>query len=209
MGDDGASEGTHEAFPISYRIHSMLPQPESHRGGIQAAARGDENVSREIDNGQGRKPSTTALVSLSDPLIPAHLGAGYARRTKTAVRIPIATAPPLVEQAQRLLMKIWPQTGEIEAIVLEVSEFEEPAQLSFAEFNRLDQVGTLGGMSAGRMQILTQQEQILVARYGEAFRHVTHMDPGNILAERRFRWQPGLRRQSGSDKSRKKGRRRS
>jgi hypothetical protein len=33
----------------------------------------------------------------------------------------------------------------------------------------------------------------LTARYGDApFRHVAHLDPGNVLTERRFRWQAGL-----------------
>jgi hypothetical protein len=49
-------------------------------------------------------------------------------------------------------------------------------------------------MSTGRLQALLRQEQILTARYGGApFCHVAQVDPDNVLAERRFRWQPGLR----------------
>jgi hypothetical protein len=97
-------------------------------------------------------------------------------------------------------MQSWPQReGEeeshrkLQAIELEISEFEAPAQLSFAEFNRLDQTGTLGGISADRRQTLAEQEQALAARYGDTpFRHVGHFDPGNILTERRFYWKNGL-----------------
>ena len=120
------------------------------------------------------------------------------------VRTPIDTAPPLIEQAQRLLLQSWPAvnpdapamslTPQLHAIELQISEFEPPSQLSFAEFNRLDQTGMLAGMSTGRLQALLRQEQILTARYGEApFCHVAQVDPDNVLAERRFRWQPGLR----------------
>jgi hypothetical protein len=78
-------------------------------------------------------------------------------------------------------------------IKLEIAEFQPPSQLSFPELDRIDQTGALRGMDPVRLQALRQQEQVLVARYGDAsFRHVTHIDPSSILTERRFRWNAGL-----------------
>jgi hypothetical protein len=83
----------------------------------------------------------------------------------------------------------------LQAIELEVSEFEAPTQLSFAEFNRL---GMLTGLDAGRRQALAAQEQLLAARHGDAsFRHVASVDPDNVLTERRVRWQIGANLRRG------------
>jgi hypothetical protein len=97
----------------------------------------------------------------------------------------------------------------VESIKLEISEFQEPIQLSFAELDRIDQTGALRGMDPVRLQALSQQEQVLAARYGDAsFRHLTHMDPASILTERRFRWGIGLPPIRDPCSSRGKGRRR-
>jgi hypothetical protein len=174
------------AFPISYRIHSMLPQP-----GSPAKA----NPELPVPSAQAGSPSAVSTPIIPETQDPGSVGAS---KKKVAVRIAIASAPPLLEQAQRLLLRGWPRLNRpLQTITLKVSEFEEPSQLSFAEFNRLDQTGVLGGTGSGRLQTLVQQEQILAARYGEAsFRHLAHLDPDNVLPERRFHWQIGLPRPS-------------
>jgi hypothetical protein len=115
-------------------------------------------------------------------------------RARTTVRTPVNTAPRLLEIAQRLLLQHWrSDRGALLALELTVSEFPAPRQLSFAELNRIGQVGGLGGPSPERLQALAEGEQVLAARYGDAsFRHVGQVDPGNILTERRFYWRSGL-----------------
>jgi hypothetical protein len=82
---------------------------------------------------------------------------------------------------------------QLQSITLEIAEFPPPSQLSFPELDRIDQTGALRGMDAVRRQALSQQEQVLAARYGDtSFRHVGHVDPASILTERRFRWDAGL-----------------
>lgn len=173
-----------EGFPIPYRIHSMLPQP-----GMRSAAR------------SRRSQEVPSLSSRDEPALPAHPGSSAvdrverASKLKVAVRTPINTAAPLVEQGQRLLLRSWPREGErnLQAIELEVSEFEAPFQLAFDEWRRLDQTGTLGGCAPGRLQALAEQEQVLVARYGrEPFRHLGAVNLESVLTERRFQWEDGL-----------------
>lgn len=114
-----------------------------------------------------------------------------------AVRTAIDTVSPLLGQVQRLLVQSWPRDPShprLRAIELKVSEFEAPAQLSFAEFNRRQQTGMLRGMDVERLRALAELERLLAARHGETpFRHVTSVDPDNSVAERRFRWQAGRR----------------
>jgi hypothetical protein len=48
-------------------------------------------------------------------------------------------------------------------------------------------------LSAERRQALARHDEAFEARYGTtAFQHVTAVDSGNILTERRFRWENGL-----------------
>jgi hypothetical protein len=115
-------------------------------------------------------------------------------------RTPISTAESLLEHARRLLLRSWPhpdptveQQRPLQAMQLEVSEFAPPQQLSFAELNRFDQAGALGGLSVERRHVLAEQDEALSSRYGQpTFRYVAHLDPANILTERRFRWAPGF-----------------
>jgi hypothetical protein len=81
----------------------------------------------------------------------------------------------------------------LQALELEVSEFEAPRQMAFPELLQLDQTGTLGGGVADPRGVLIRQEQLLAARHGQQpFQHAAQVDPDSILAERRFRWQDGL-----------------
>jgi hypothetical protein len=137
------------------------------------------------------------------------------RKVSALLRTAVDTTPPILERAQRLLLEIWPRDRSgapvqrsLQALELEVSEFERPTQLSFAELNRIDG-GGLQGMSAERALALTQGEQMLASRYGDAsFRHVTHVDPRSVLTERRFRWEAGLppRKMPPHRPSRRRGR---
>jgi hypothetical protein len=119
------------------------------------------------------------------------------------VRTPIATAPPLLERAQQLLVGIWPRSRSqfddgacpprLLAIELKIGEFTKPSQLSLSDFDRLDGGGTLQGLSAERRGALVRQDEVFEARYGAtAFQHVAAVDSANILTERRFRWEDGL-----------------
>jgi hypothetical protein len=119
------------------------------------------------------------------------------------VRTPIDTSPPLLERAHQLLLQIWPRpesqsddetrAPRLLAIELKIGEFSKPSQLSFSDFNRLDGVGKLGGLSPERRGALARHDEAFEARYGTtAFQHVAGVDAGNILTERRFRWENGL-----------------
>jgi DNA polymerase-4 len=169
-------------FPVSYRIHSMLPQP------------GNSSVeSKAVPATYTGSPARRSPESVAVPSTPSE----PFTRGSAVVRTPISDAGALLERAQRLLLQHWPrrqgETPRLYALEIEVSEFAQPMQLSFAELNRFDQVGALGGMDAVRLQALTRQEEALEARYGDAsFRHLAHVDPASILAERRFRWAAGL-----------------
>lgn len=163
-------------LPVPYRIHSMLPQPGNPR---------PEPAPVPVPNLPAPIPSLDIA-----PIEPF-------TRVGTMVRTAIADAEPLFQRAQQLLQQHWPRPVEraprLQAIELEVSEFEQPTQLSFALLNRLDQSGGLAGMDPSRLAALRRQEDILAARYGEtSFRHLAHIDPASILTERRFRWGAGL-----------------
>jgi DNA polymerase IV len=133
-------------------------------------------------------------------------GEGARRRSQEVVamvRTPIDTAPPLLERAHQLLLQSWPRPGSqsddetraprLLAIELKIGEFSKPSQLSFSDFNRLDGVGKLGGLSPERRGVLARHDEAFEARYGTtAFQHVAGVDAGNILTERRFRWESGL-----------------
>jgi DNA polymerase-4 len=171
-------------FPVPYRIHSMLPQPaHSQSGPFLSPA-----------------PSPEAELPAPFPLEPVAPTRDAYRLVvhRATTRTPVDTASPLIERAQRFLIESWPRDSangrvSLHAVKLEISEFQEPTQLAFAELSRIDQTGGLRGMDAARLQALMQQEGVLTARYGDAsFRHVTHIDPGSVLAERRFRWNAGL-----------------
>lgn len=169
---------SHPTLPIPYRIHSMLPQP-----GLQLVRKEPELPARTDDDE-----------------LPARTSGRRPDKGMMALREPISSATALFEKARQLLMQSWRQVMRDESrhprllsIGLEVSEFQEPVQLSFDGLNRLDQTGGLGGSITMRHQIVAEQDRILAARYGEElFRHVTRVDPSSILTERRFQWRPGL-----------------
>jgi len=176
------------SFPIPYRIHSMLPQPGNPSPPPSLPSREEEIAVNPIACRPDVHPAFDTVSAV--------------------VRTPIDTAPPLVERAGRLLMQQRPRPRggrsslercpplrPLQAIELEISEFERPAQLIFTEIDRIDETGRMRGMDAGRLQTLLRQEEILATRYGDpTFRHVTHVDPSSILTERRFRWNVGLLR---------------
>jgi hypothetical protein len=121
----------------------------------------------------------------------------------TLVRTPVSDPLPLFERARDLLLRHslkpasrWPrdQARSIQAIELAVSSFEQPVQLAFVELNRLEGIGILRGMDAARRRAFEQAEEALATRYGDtSFRRLAHLDPANILTERRFRWDRGIR----------------
>jgi nucleotidyltransferase/DNA polymerase involved in DNA repair len=182
-------EERQEAFPIPYRIHSMLPQP------IQPS-----HPQRATSVRSGRAPlqaSSAMPVASSEPLRSAE----RVQEIVAMVRTPIDTVPPLLARAEQLLIRSWPRAhaevgGEVHhllAIELKVGEFATPSQLSFSDFDRLDEMGTLQGLSRERRQVLTRQDDAFRARYGRtAFSHVAGIDGMNVLTERRFRWEDGL-----------------
>jgi hypothetical protein len=159
-------------LPISYRIHSMLPQPGPFP---------QESVEAHL------QPAPVHTSPLAAPL-------DSSIRVRTTVRTPADTAAQLLQAAQRLLLQHWPKGRErLHAIELRISQFPGPRQLSFPELNRIGQVGGLAGPSAERLQALAEGEQVLATRYGDtSFRRVTRLDPGNILTERRVHWDAGL-----------------
>jgi hypothetical protein len=179
------------SLPIPYRIHSMLPQP------------GNRNLSGSFSahpapaGAEAPEPPPACAVGEEEAGNPAGSNRQAPFETATAVvRTPIDNAPPLAERAGQLLLRQWPRsTRPLQAVELEVSGFEPPVQLSFAEIDRIGESGGLRGMDGGRVRALMRQEEILAARYGDpTFRHVTHVDPSSILTERRFRWNVGLLR---------------
>jgi DNA polymerase-4 len=187
------SEDERRTLPIPYRVHSsMLPQPpleqpapkeSPHTGSSLAVARGGDVLPASFEQ---------RLKNI-----------GRSQEVVAMVRTPIDTAPPLLERAQRLLLQIWPRsrsqsgdgdrTPRLLAIELKIGEFTKPSQLSFSDFDRLDEGGTLRGLSTERRQALVRHDEAFEARYGTtAFQHVAAVDSGNILTERRFRWEDGL-----------------
>ncbi|HZU11217.1 MAG TPA: hypothetical protein VFB58_00110 [Chloroflexota bacterium] len=141
-----------QALPIPYRVHSSrLPQP-----GVTP---------------DRPEPAPTE----GEPhRLPAH----HRPAARVLLRTPVQTAAPLTEAAERLLLREWNPAHPPQAIVLRVSDFPSPTQLSLLD---------------NRIRSLAEEEQILIARYGDSpFRHVERIDPGNILAERQFRWERGM-----------------
>ncbi|MGI8827732.1 MAG: DNA polymerase Y family protein [Chloroflexota bacterium] len=178
------------SLPVPYRIHSMMAQPRREPSSPPSLStlevRGEARGARPSEPGSLLIKSDAARPFMGDAV----------QILKTAVRTAIDTAPPLLEQGQRLLMQAWPRKDQssLERIELKVSEFEEPVQLGFDTCMRLDQTGGLAGLGPERRRAIARQEQILTARYGDAtFRHVAQVDPGSVLTERRFRWGNGLR----------------
>jgi nucleotidyltransferase/DNA polymerase involved in DNA repair len=177
-----------QVLPIPYRVHSSrLPQPP---------------VEERGEPGSVDLP-VTAPAPPSSPSEPT----GRSSKAVAVARTPIDTAAALLDRAERLLEQCRPHADDgaavprLQAIELKVSEFTQPAQLSFADFDRLDQTGALRGLSVERRRALAHEDEIFEARYGSAaFRHVTGVDPGNILTERRFRWQSGLPWEGGEAK---------
>ena len=205
-------ENQQRTLPIPYRVHSFgLPQPLEEAGTLipgpspaeqEKGDEGGDNVSkREVGNGSGDGVTEREMLPVSFTPRPEHIG--RSQQMVAMVRTPIDTAPPLLERAQQLLLQSWPrprstadedeQAPRLLAIELKVGEFTKPSQLSLSEFDRLDSGGTLQGLSAERRQALTQHDEAFEARYGTtAFHHVAGVDSGNILTERRFRWEAGL-----------------
>lgn len=160
-------------LPVPYRIHSMLPQP-----------------------GQGLPRKEPELpVPADEEVLPARAGSRTVDREMMAVREPISSADALFQKARQLLVQSWRQAMQggqrpphLLSLQLEVSEFQEPVQLSIDGLT-----GELGGSISMRHRLVAEQDRILTARYGdEPFRHVTRVDPASILTERRFQWRPGL-----------------
>lgn len=178
-------------LPVPYRIHSMLPQPTS-----LLAGKRESKVEQPIRIGHGdvvdckRTESSNLITRIPEPQARS--------KATTLVRTAITTAPPLLETAQQLLIRLWREEAvgtdrRLAAIKLTISEFEAPSQLSFDELNRIDAVGALRGIDSVRLQALTRGEEALAARYGDtSFRHVAELVPASILTERRFRWEAGL-----------------
>ncbi|HEX6508916.1 MAG TPA: hypothetical protein VF221_14910, partial [Chloroflexota bacterium] len=190
-------EGGGPLLPVPYRVHSSrLPHPP-------------------LERDMARRDGTESLVKRGEGTPPARVehhpaDGGHSTKAVSTVRTPIGTAPPLFECARRLLMQNWPRAGSgenlprLQAIELEVREFTKPAQLSFPDFDRLDQTGSLRGLSAERRQALLENDEVFQARYGTtAFQHVAAIDPGNILTERRFHWKNGLPWENGTAKRRR------
>ncbi|HLJ69331.1 MAG TPA: hypothetical protein VKX16_18400 [Chloroflexota bacterium] len=174
------------SLPVAYRIHSMLPQPGNPVIRKDAGERLDSDVSPHAG-----LPSPRREEGVSRQLSPSFT------RVSALLRIPVDSAPLLAERAQRLLVGSWQEerggASPLSAVTLDVSEFQAPVQLSFAELDRIDQSGALRGLDPGRLRTILQQEEILSTRYGDApFRHVTNVDPTSVLTERRFRWDAGL-----------------
>jgi DNA polymerase-4 len=182
------SEASQEAFPVPYRVHSMLPQP------LQTV-RPQPLIRTGMDD----------VTIRTDDALPAAQGAlqsiGRMQEAFAMVRTPIDTAPPLRARAEGLLIRNWPRArsaagdgaARLLAIELRVGEFAKPSQLALSDFDRLDEVGMLQGLSTERRQTLTRYDDAFQARYGKtAFSHVAAVDSANILTERRFRWDDGL-----------------
>lgn len=160
--------------PVAARIHSMLPQPGprlDRRAPVLSPARAPNHPPPPPAPPE-REPRTHA---------------------RAVARVPVSSAATVEERARSLLLRHWAREGRLHALELTVSEFERPTQLGFAELSRLDQAGALAGLSAERVHLLACQEEALTARYGDAsFRHLEWLDPDHLLADRRFRWAPGL-----------------
>jgi DNA polymerase-4 len=192
-----------QAFPIAYRIHSMLPQPGNPKGGPEYKPVAAPATQAE----------TSAELPAADPPAAGTETAALPLTTLTTlVRTPISDLPPLFERARDLLLRHslkpagtrgraasrWPRDQErpVRFIELAVSSFEQPVQLAFVELNRLEGIGVLRGMDAARRRAFEQAEEALATRYGDtSFRRLAHLDPANILTERRFRWDRGVRSQ--------------
>jgi hypothetical protein len=164
----------------------MLPQPGRSEG-YEAAVERASGADLRVGTGEPTAPRPECL-----PPAEAEPDGAVPFTTVTAlVRTPITTMPPLFERARELLLRHWthdpPRT--LHAIELTVSSFEQPVQLAFAELNRLDGIGRLRGMDTARRRAFEQAEEALATRYGDtSFRRLAHLDPANILTERRFRW---------------------
>ncbi len=185
-GDALLSSGIKANIPIPYRIHSYaLPQPNIDMG-------------KPLLTKQTHSPSSRDENALSTKQ--THFQPG----TLTAmVRTPISAEAPLAERAQRLLLGRFAKRKDersprLEALELEVSEFAQPEQISFAELNRISDTGGLAGMSPERRSALLHGDETWAARYGHtAFRHVASIDPTNVVTERRVRWAEGLKMARG------------
>jgi nucleotidyltransferase/DNA polymerase involved in DNA repair len=201
------SEDERRTFPVPYRVHSsMLPQPLEGPAPQESAHTGSSLEGFPEMSYPPSSPFSRTLRGTSG----AGEGPGMRVRTENIgrsqevvaiVRTPIDTAPPLLERAQQLLLRIWPRSRSgdgdraprLLAIELKIGEFTKPSQLSFSDFDRLNGGGTLKGLSAERRQALVRHDEAFEARYGTtAFQHVAAVDSRNILTERRFRWENGL-----------------
>jgi nucleotidyltransferase/DNA polymerase involved in DNA repair len=202
-------ENQQRTLPIPYRVHSFgLPQPLEERvSGAPTLIPGPSPAEQEKGDEGGDNVSERGLPVTSFEPRAEHIG--RSQQVVAMVRTPIETAPPLLERAQRLLLQSWPRTHSISgegdravrllAIELKIGEFTKPSQLSLSDFDRLDGGGTLQGLSTERRQTLTQHDEVFEARYGTtAFQHVAGVDSGNILTERRFRWEAGLPWKAGA-----------
>ncbi len=186
-------------LPSPYRVHSSgLPQPLS---GARTLIPGPSPAEQEKGDGGGDGVAEGDMLPASFTPRPEHIG--RSQQMVAMVRTPIDTAAALLERAQRLLLQSRPRprstAGEDEqaprllAVELKIGEFTKPSQLSLSDFDRLDGGGRLKGFSTERRQALTHHDEAFEARYGTtAFQHVAGVDAGNILTERRFRWEAGL-----------------
>lgn len=186
-------------LPIPYRVHSSrLPQPLS---GAPTLILSPSPAEQEKGDEGGYNVSERDMLPASFDPRPEAIG--RSQQMVAMVRTPIDAAPALLERAHRLLLQSRPRPrstageGEREprllAIELKIGEFTKPSQLSLSDLDRLDGGGALKGLSTERRQALTHHDEVFEARYGTtAFQHVTGVDAGNILTERRFRWEAGL-----------------
>jgi DNA polymerase IV len=197
---EGQGHEERSELPVAYRIHSMLPQPGNASNSLNSSPVRPAGPGGAV-TAQGMPPVVAAarggIESVTGERSSVQLPFDA---TSAVVRTPIDSAPPLADRAGQLLVQRWPRprrggaiARSLQALSLEISEFEQPAQLAFVEIDRIGESGGLRGMDPGRLQTLLRQEEILATRYGDpTFRHVTHVDPSSVLAERRFRWNVGL-----------------
>jgi DNA polymerase IV len=201
-------------FPISYRIHSMLPQPGTRSSGQDQLGSDEIGVQPRARDPQPQEGRAACSVpsppgsgtpcecpSLWQPALSGrgkeeHVtidasGAVAPRRGRllASVRTPINEVEALFEQAKRLLMEGWREGMQLREIELEVAEFEGPRQMALDGM----ETGEMGGHITTRRQVLSEGESLLASRHGtEPFRHVARIDPGGVLTERRVQWRAGL-----------------
>lgn len=166
-----------ESLPPPLRTMPSIPERRS----LQIVPKEEEPylpVPSRIHSSRLPQPAGPARARSGDMPEPARLPAHHRPAARVLLRTPVQEARPLAEAAERLLLRAWDPAHPPHAIALRISDFPAPTQLSLLD---------------NRTRSLAEGEQVLTARYGDSpFCHATRLDPGNILAERRFRWERGM-----------------